>query len=54
MIGDRGRDTSYLMLPATDTLHHRLLMRGHSRGEARNAIRDALDRVLESWRCPAS
>ena len=36
------------------TPYDRLLMRGYSRGEARNAIRDALDRVLESWRCQAS
>jgi len=36
------------------TPYDRLLMRGYSRGEARNAIRDALDRVLDSWRCLAS
>jgi hypothetical protein len=36
----------------THTPYDRLLMRGYSRGEARNAIRDALDRALESWRCP--
>lgn len=34
------------------TPYDRLLMRGYGRGEARSAIRDALDRVLDSWRCP--
>ena len=27
-------------------------MRGYSRRDARNAIREAVDRVIESWRCP--
>jgi hypothetical protein len=34
------------------TGYDRLLMRGYDRREARNVIREALDRALESWRCP--
>jgi hypothetical protein len=36
------------------TPYDRLLMRGYSRTEARSAIRDTLDQVLESWRCPTN
>jgi hypothetical protein len=34
------------------TPYDRLLMHGYSRRDARNAIRDAVDRVIEFWRCP--
>lgn len=34
------------------TRYDRLLMLGYDRRKARDAIREALDRVLESWRCP--
>jgi hypothetical protein len=36
------------------TPYDQLLMRGYSRTEARRAIRDVLDRVLESWRYPTN
>jgi hypothetical protein len=34
------------------TQYDRLLMHGYDRSEARDAIRDTLDRVLNSWRYP--
>ena len=34
------------------TPYDQLLMRGYSRMEARDSIRDAVDRVVERWRCP--
>jgi hypothetical protein len=35
------------------THYDRLLMRGYSRADARDAIREAVDRVMEDWRCPS-
>jgi hypothetical protein len=35
------------------TPYDRLLMRGYSRRDAREAIGGTVDRMLESWRCPA-
>ncbi len=34
------------------TAYDRLLMRGYERAEARQAIREELDRVITHWRCP--
>jgi hypothetical protein len=34
------------------TQYDRLLMQGYSRGDARDAVRHAIDRVLERWRYP--
>jgi hypothetical protein len=34
------------------TRYDQLLMRGYSRTDARDSIREDLDRVLESWRYP--
>ena len=34
------------------TRYDRLLMRGWSRVEARDAVRDVIDRIVESWRFP--
>ena len=34
------------------TRYDELLMSGYSRTDARDSIREAVDRVLESWRCP--
>lgn len=36
------------------TSYDQLLMGGYERAEARQAIREELDRVLERWRCPAA
>ena len=36
----------------THTKYDRLLMKGFDRMDARDAVRDDIDRVLESWRCP--
>lgn len=34
------------------TRYDQLLMRGWSRSDARDAVRDAIDRMIESWRLP--
>jgi hypothetical protein len=54
----RTLEESALTAAVVAAIRHRhtqyddLLMSGYSRSEARDSIREAVDRVLESWRCP--
>jgi hypothetical protein len=54
----RSLEESALTAAVVAAIRHRhtryddLLMSGYSRSEARDSIREAVDRVLESWRHP--